>query len=433
MKQKKKILFVAMQMSTHTERWINQISDQDFDVHLFPVNYLPVHPELRNVTVHQPWSVVNPRLFLKNLILKQVVNSGNSNAGGRLQTTGLRTSSIYPMPVLNRMLPYLNGIRRVSLGESDATAPAAYGPRVLARLIRKLKPDLIHSLEFQHCGYNVLRAKELSGDDFPRWLATNWGSDIYYYRQFEKHRSQISRLLRNADYYSCECARDIGLAKELGFAGKVMPVMPNTGGLDMSLVAGLRNIHQVSKRKIIMVKGYQHFAGRALMALDAVERCATVLKDFQIVVFSASPEVCGRVEELRDFVGLNIRVLPYTSHDYILRMFSRARIYLGVSISDAISTSMLEAIAMGAFPIQTNTSCCNEWIEDGKSGFEIPADDVAVIADRLREAAKNDELVDRAAEINWETVQLRLDQSVLKQKAIKFYDSIFEADTTKVQ
>lgn len=426
----KKILFVAMQMSTHTVRWINQISNQGWDVHLFPVNYLPVHPELRNVTIHQPWFVVRPRLILKSIIRNpRLLLGGLGSLEAGLHPNKLPVKAIYPLPVLSRMLPYLNGIKRVSLGESEATAPAAYGPKVLAKLIRKLKPDLIHSLEFQHCGYNVLKAKEIIGAGFPKWLATNWGSDIYYYRQFSEHHSQISRLLQNADYYSCECARDVGLAKELGFSGKVMPVMPNTGGLDINIIDSLRSVHKTSQRKIIMVKGYQHFAGRALTALDAVERCAASLSEYQILVFSASHEVYGRVDELRDFVGLNIKILPHASHDFMLRMFSRARVYLGVSVSDAISTSMLEAVAMGAFPIQTNTSCCNEWIEDGKSGFEIPVDDVVVISDRLQRAITDDELVDQASEINGETVRLRLNQTLLKQKAISFYDDIFQTDS----
>ena len=359
---KKKILFVAMQMSAHTVRWINQISDQDFDVHLFPVNYLPIHPELRDVTVHQPWLLVNPRVMLKSIIKKTGVLLGGIEGSleEEFHQNKLKIKAIYPLPVVNRMLPYLNGIKRVSLGESDATAPAPYGPKVLSQLIRKLKPDLIHSLEFQHCGYNVLKAKEIIGSSFPKWLATNWGSDIYYYRQCKKHYSQISRLLQNIDYYSCECERDVELARELGYSGKVMPVMPNTGGLNIQTVGNLRGIHLPSKRKIIMIKGYQHFAGRALTALDAVERCALILQGYQILVFSASPEVHSRVGELRDFVGLNISILSHASHDFMLRMFSRSRIYLGVSVSDAISTSMLEALAMGAFPIQTNTSCCNE-------------------------------------------------------------------------
>lgn len=423
----RKILFVAMQMSTHTARWINQISDQGWDVHLFPVNHMAVHPELRGVTIHQPWLVVRPKLILKNLIASpRFIFDGLKDIERQFHPNHLKVESIYPWPVLNRMLPYLNGIKRVRFGESDASAPAVYGPKVLARLIRKLKPELIHSLEFQHCSYNVLRAKELIGDNFPRWLATNWGSDIYYYRQFNDHLSQISRLLRNADYYSCECDRDVELARDLGFVGQVMPVMPNTGGIDIADAHRIRNLKRTSERKIIMVKGYQHFAGRALTALDAIEQCASDLKGYKIVVFSASPEVSVRVEELHNFGGLDITILQYASHDYMLRMFGRARIYLGVNVSDAISTSLLEAMAMGAFPIQTNTSCCNEWIIDGESGFEIPADNPAFIASRLRIALKDDALVDSAFEINWDTVRRRLDKAVLKKKAIALYDSIFD-------
>lgn len=419
----KKILFVAMQMSTHTVRWINQISDAGWDVHLFPVNYLPVHPELRGVTIHQPWYVFRPKLLLRRLLRNP--RSLFDNVEADVHANRCPSKAIYPLPVMARWLPYLNGFKRVALGESDASAPLFYGPNVLVRLIRKLKPDLVHSLEFQHCGYNVLRAKEMHGPGFPKWLATNWGSDIYFYRQFESHRSQISRLLRSVDYYSCECQRDVELAREMGLTAPVMAVMPNTGGLDLNVIGGLRMIHRTSKRKIIMVKGYQHFAGRALTALDALERCVNELKGYQVVVFSASPEIFGRVEELREYVGIDIRILPQASHDAMLRMFSRARVYLGVSVSDAISTSMLEAMAMGAFPIQTDTSCCDEWIECGKSGFQIPVDDPDLIADRLRRSLIDDVLVDEAAEFNWKTVLDRLDQIILKERARAFYHTIF--------
>jgi glycosyltransferase involved in cell wall biosynthesis len=109
----------------------------------------------------------------------------------------------------------------------------------------------------------------------------------------------------------------------------------------------------------------------------------------------------------------------------MLALFARARFYLGVNISDAISTAMLEAMALGAFPIQTNTACCDEWIEDGRSGFAIPPDDVGLIADRVRRAATDDALVDAAAALNWATVQERLDSRRLKAQAIEFYDRIF--------
>ena len=55
----------------------------------------------------------------------------------------------------------------------------------------------------------------------------------------------------------------------------------------------------------------------------------------------------------------------------------------------------------------------------------VPPNDMDLIADRIRTAVTDDALVDTAAEINWKTVQERLDQCLLKQQAIEFYDEIF--------
>lgn len=424
----RRILFVAMQNSPHTARWINLIADQGWDLHLFPIHHMPVLPQIRGVTVHQPWFRLRPRMMLKTFLEDPAgFLRGRYDMETRLNPDTQPVRAILPLPIvppLDRILVRTLS-KPVRLGESDAMAPALYGPHLLARLVRRLRPNLIHSMEFQHCGYNVLRAKEISRGDFPSWLATNWGSDIYYYRNFPDHRRQISRLLRTIDYYSCECQRDVRLARELGLTGKVMPVMPNTGGFDLERVGTLRRVHAPSARRLIIVKGYQHFAGRALTALDALERCADVLKPYELVVFSSSEDVAARARRLNHDGVLNFWITDYLPHDQMLRLQGRARVYIGISISDAISTSMLEAMAMGAFPIQTNTSCCDEWIADGRSGFIVPPDDVDLIADRIRRAVTDDALVSQAAETNWATVQERLDQCLLRKQAVAFYDEIF--------
>ena len=55
----------------------------------------------------------------------------------------------------------------------------------------------------------------------------------------------------------------------------------------------------------------------------------------------------------------------------MLRLHGRARVSIAISIGDGISTALLEAMAMGSFPIQTCTACADEWIIDGKSGFIV--------------------------------------------------------------
>ncbi|HAF87336.1 MAG TPA: hypothetical protein DCG13_02090 [Legionellales bacterium] len=429
----KKILFVAMQMSIHTTRWINQLAQTNWEVHLFPVNYLPVHRELRNVTVHQPFIPLRPKFVLRQILKNpRLLWQGLAHFEAMVYNHHITVKAIYPLPVIARLFRLLNGLKRVRLGESDSSIPFIYGPSMLNRLIKKLKPDLIHSLEFQTCGYNVLAAKTQFGPNFPAWLASNWGSDIYYFQQFSEHKAQITRLLKAIDYYSCECERDVILAQKLGLEGKALKVNTNTGGFNINHINTMRHMIKPSLRKIIMIKGYQHFAGRALTALDAVEICQAQLQSFTIVIFSASPEVCARADDLKSLYGLNMVIMAHSAHQNMLKMFSRARVYLGVSISDAISTSLLEALALGAFPIQTNTSCCAEWIKDGISGFEIPPDNPHKIAQCLQQALSDDALVDNAAKLNWQTVITRLDEKMLQQQTVHLYQNILQNDALHI-
>jgi glycosyltransferase involved in cell wall biosynthesis len=315
----------------------------------------------------------------------------------------------------------------VRLGESDCTAPVLNGPGVLVERVRALGPDLIHSMEFQHSGYLVLRARELYGPGFPTWLATNWGSDIFYFGRFPDHRMQIERLLAAIDFYSCECERDISIARQFGYRGPAFSGIPNSGGFDLKQVASLRSPQRPSQRKVVMIKGYQHFAGRALTALKVLEKFASQLKGYRIVLFSVSDEPRRRAHELQRAGVLDTEVIDWATHEQILTRFAQARLYMAISISDAISTSSLEAMAMGAFPIQTNTSCCDEWFKDGQGGFIVPPDDFDAICDKFGRALADDALVDRAAEVNWRTVQNRLDNNIIAPKVADFYDSILAA------
>jgi hypothetical protein len=305
--------------------------------------------------------------------------------------------------------------------ESDAATQKLYGPKVLAELIGALKPDLIHSMEFQHSAYLVLAARDLAPKRFPRWLATNWGSDIFYFGNFPDHAKQIRRVCEAIDLYSCECHRDIALGRKFGYRGPDMPVLPNSGSMDIKHILSLRDPTPPSRRKLIMVKGYDHFAGRAMVSLSVLERFAVQLKDYTIVLFSVGARPRVRALELAQAGTLNIKVIDIASHDDILRHFGRARIYIGISISDAISTSVLEAMAMGAFPIQTNTSCCEEWFVHEKTGFAIPPDDFEVICERFATALADDGLVDRAAAENFKIIESRLAMEVLRPKMAEFY------------
>jgi len=111
-------------------------------------------------------------------------------------------------------------------------------------------------------------------------------------------------------------------------------------------------------------------------------------------------------------------------HEEILKLHGSARISISLSISDAICTSMTEAMVMGSFPIQSDTACAEEWVEDGRSALLVNADDSDDVAAKVALALADDELVDEAARINAITASERLDASAIKADVLSAYRNV---------
>jgi glycosyltransferase involved in cell wall biosynthesis len=80
---------------------------------------------------------------------------------------------------------------------------------------------------------------------------------------------------------------------------------------------------------------------------------------------------------------------------------------------------MLEAMAMGAIPVQTSTACCDEWF--GDSGVAVHQITVAAVKDAIRQGLK---LADDPtnADKNLETIKKRASAELVKKIALTFYE-----------
>lgn len=389
-----RILFVAMPNSIHTAGWINQVADRGWDLHVFPCYDGLPHPDLRQVTFHSP----------------------AGSRGGEVDPS-VRIQPFWRLP---------RGSGTLSMLMQRCAPEQMRYERWLARTIRRVKPDLVHSLEIQHAGYLTLAARRYLGKRLPPWIITNYGSDIALFGRLAKHVETIMAVLKGCDFYACECHRDIALARNLGFRGQVLPVLPISAGFDLKHIAALRSPGPSSARRLIMLKGYQGWSGRALVALQALEMCADVLPGYRVAIYNATPEVALAAELVGRSARIPIDIVPATSRDAILHLFGQARVYLGLSISDGICTSLLEAMAMGAYPIQSSTACACEWITDGASGSIVPPEDPQVVAAALRRALTDDRLVDQAAQLNDRCTAERLDWQILRPRAAAFYEQAYQ-------
>jgi hypothetical protein len=400
-----RILFVGMANSIHLARWINQLDDAKWERFLFPVYSVKPHPDLKDLTVVNGAEIPG---FQKNRSLRYINNS-----------LPYFIATLFNQILKKRLKPL-----------QPAVKPFPLLVHALVSTIKRIKPDIVHSMEFQEAGYLTLAAKERLGEKFPKWIATNWGSDVYLFGRLAEHRQRVRAVLENCDYYSCECERDVALAREYGLLGEALPVFPNAGGFDVDRCEKLRLPGSVSGRKLILLKGYQTWAGRALSGLRALARCKDILRThgYSIAIFSASSDVKIAAEIFSLDTGVPVEIISPCSHAEMLKKYGQARVYIGLSISDAISTSLLEAIVMGAFPIQSCTACADEWIVDGQSGLIVPPEDVDLIENALRLALTNDMLVDRADILNKETARKRLSLLIVQPKVIDFYQRVYNSE-----
>jgi hypothetical protein len=97
---------------------------------------------------------------------------------------------------------------------------------------------------------------------------------------------------------------------------------------------------------------------------------------------------------------------------------AKASVFIGLSLSDGISTSMLEAMAMGAIPVQTSTACCDEWFtQTGVKVEDISVEEVAKAILRGMELAN--EPSNRI--INRETIRSKASEEYVRDAALEFY------------
>ncbi len=291
---------------------------------------------------------------------------------------------------------------------------------LLAFYARSFKPDLIHVNEFQNAGYSYLRARRISkAVRNAKLLLTPYGSDIYWFQQYPKHLKRIRSLLIVADAISAECRRDELLALKYGFQGAFGPRTPAFGSIEPKLDRALQPI-----RNTIAIKGYQNHWGQALNALDVIRDLSPQLTDYTVELFSCNKITIKSAKQLVRDTGLRVIAHPKgsLSNSQVQNILNHSLAMVALSKSDGISASMIEAMVNGAVPIQSRTSCCDEWLDDGVGGFLVDYDDKATIAKHLRYLLENSGFRESAARHNIASLQAKLNPDSLADFARATYE-----------
>ncbi len=378
--QVRKVLLVAMADSVHTGRWISQFDGEAIDFMLFP--------STPNRRIH---SLIKQRL--------------NGDVEARVRISQWMNWAALP------------------LGIADLVFANFFRAKLLAREINKFEPDVIHIMETQHAGYLTDQALKTVKSE-PKIILSIWGSDLFWFQRFSKHRQKMLLLLPRVNILITECERDEALATKLGFVGECVCGIPASGGVDRRLSNDSHRQVLPSKRKTIAIKGYSGFVGLGPLAVRSLVSLVNQLRSYQIVVYSCSYRTAQIAKRLRKQSGLDIQIkLKHSMTTKQMEdLFLSARVVVGVSLSDGLPATVKEAICTGAFPVQSDTSCAGEWLEDGVSVLLVPPNDSGALGVAILRALTDDDLVDNAAIVNQNIARTRMDLLSLTQQLLKIYN-----------
>lgn len=145
----------------------------------------------------------------------------------------------------------------------------------------------------------------------------------------------------------------------------------------------------------------------------------------RFLIAGEGPEKENLEKEAKDLnVASSVQFLGRIPHDQMPEFLGNSDIYVSTSLYDGTSVSLLEAMATGLFPVVTNISSNQEWIEDGKNGFLIPPQNEVFLAKRIIDAIRNKELMASAIEKNLSIIEKKAFWQNQIQELKKVYEKV---------
>ncbi len=293
---------------------------------------------------------------------------------------------------------------------------------VFQQKLKEIQPDIVHSFELHSSCIPILEI--MNKHPKIKWIYSCWGNDLFYYQNDQEKLIGIKAVLSRIDYMFTDCKRDSFIAEKHGFKGENLGAFPGGGGYELEHFKS--QIKEFNSRTVILIKGYHHIFGRGNYVLDALLEIKEEIKDFNIVVFGAHPKLLKFVDNPEFQSMKNLTIKGSMARGEILELMGQSLIYIGNSISDGMPNTLLEAIVMEAFPIQSNPGGSTaEIIEHGKNGFLIEdPEDIEEIALLIKQAIKDPELLRSGIAYNTAKIKPMLERNYIKDQVLKKYKLI---------
>lgn len=394
-----RVLFVGWAHSSHTHAWMDLFSDQDLNIRIFGMpDHLP--PPDWKVKAYLPVSRFDPD---------------------------------FPGDSLRRVLPLdagSPGFCHDPLQDASGHWPPAQAMEQLAQVVRSWRPQVIHTLGLNPASYFFFDARARHGlESIGKWVVqARGGPDLELNRLQPRHRARISAILGACDSFVADNLPNYQNALELGLdPARKAPfgVVPGTGGVNVQAMEPLRQGPPSSRERLIVwPKAYECPQSKALPVFEALTMVAKDLSPCRVLMLASTPEIRAWFAALPEEVQSMSELVERLPRSDVLALMGRARVMLAPSILDGIPNSLIEAMALGAFPVVSPLHTITPLVRQEENVLFARNLFPGEIASALTRAMNDDALVDAAAARNLELARKAGDRSVIGPAVVEHYKTL---------
>ncbi len=264
--------------------------------------------------------------------------------------------------------------------------PLHYGVGILKlrRILRSIRPDLLHTHFLQGYGYwSVFAGVKPSA-------LTVWGDDVYEAPHRSKLRMLLSqRAIKMADIITGDSQDILNELEKLGADPKNLHLI--LWGVELDRFApgdgsAFRERWDIPPAAPVILS--MRSFSRPYYNIDTIVDSLPAVIDRApdaITVFAAydgsGDELTARARKLG--IEHSIRVVGRIDHEELPQALNAADVFVTVPSLDATAVSLLEAMATGRAIVASELPSNREWISDGVTGRIVPPRDAGALASAI--------------------------------------------------
>ena len=262
--------------------------------------------------------------------------------------------------------------------------------RDLKRVIREVKPDVIHAGPIQHPAFLTALA------GYHPLVSMSWGSDLL--QDADKNswwRRATQFTLNRTDVLVGDCEAVKNKAAEFGFPGERVVLFP--WGVDLKTFSP-HSDSELRKRLgwedafvLLSLRTWEPLYGVDVLVKSFVQ-AAREIPELRLILLGNGSQA-GLIRSILHSNQMDDRVYfgGRVSNKDLPEFYRAADLYLSASHSDGSSVSLMEALGCGCPVLLSDIPGNLEWITPGKQGWFFPDGDVAAFTDGILNAFQQKE------------------------------------------